>query len=190
MDDVASEAGVGKAALYRYFRDKEDLYAALVTTATKQLLRVVEEQVARGSAPETKLKELVATLIDFFDDNPYFFDLVQHVEALSFAGRKVPWARTRQAFLNRVAQILHQGVVSGDFAFRDTRLSALMLLGAIRAVVRIGDRPRPPGLATDMVEQFLHGAHSPRSGRRRVQRRRFRSRPPTSLNGRSRQTSL
>src|SRR2546425_849110 len=67
MDDVASEAGVGKGALYRYFRDKEDLYAALVTTATKQLLRVVEQQIARGSAPETKLKELVATLIDFFD---------------------------------------------------------------------------------------------------------------------------
>ena len=39
MEDVASAAGVGKGTVYRYFKDKEELYLALLARAADGITR-------------------------------------------------------------------------------------------------------------------------------------------------------
>src|SRR6202043_2112108 len=38
MEDVASEADVSKGTLYRYFRDKDEMYLALLARASRQFV--------------------------------------------------------------------------------------------------------------------------------------------------------
>jgi AcrR family transcriptional regulator len=38
MDDIAAQAEVSKGTLYRYFNDKEELFQALVTRSSEDIL--------------------------------------------------------------------------------------------------------------------------------------------------------
>ncbi len=65
--------------------------------------------------------------------------------------------------LRLVQEIFQQGHDNGELSSADPELSALMLLGGLRAVVRFGRQPRPGNLAQRIVDGFLHGAHGARS---------------------------
>ena len=52
MDDVATEAGVGKGTIYRYFEDKDELYLALLDRAGRQLDARIRERVDAAGTPQ------------------------------------------------------------------------------------------------------------------------------------------
>ena len=174
MEDVADAAEVGKGTLYRYFHDKEDLYYALIEAASRQLSTEVDRRLAHAASVVDKLEQVVAAIISFFDSQPYFFDLIQHVEALQTPGRTFPWSRTRKEFLARVTRLFEQGTTRGEFAVSDPVRCALMLLGSVRAVIRFGERPRPPRLARQIAETILFGASRIRTQPTRRAKRRSR----------------
>ena len=73
MDDLATEAEVAKGTLYRYFRDKEDLYSDLIASAAKQILQKVDEGAASASEPEPKLVAILqARRFGFSRTIPFF----------------------------------------------------------------------------------------------------------------------
>jgi AcrR family transcriptional regulator len=48
MDGIAGRLGISKAALYTYFKDKEDLFKAAYESAPRELERVIEWVVQQG----------------------------------------------------------------------------------------------------------------------------------------------
>ncbi|RXT57267.1 TetR family transcriptional regulator [Bosea sp. Tri-44] len=61
MDEVAALAGVSKPTLYRYFADKERLYAEIVAATTDNidgLLKLVAEELAASDDPREGLQRL------------------------------------------------------------------------------------------------------------------------------------
>src|SRR5437868_1750288 len=71
MDDVAAAADVGKGTLYRYFRDKEELYEGLLAHATAQFRARMHAEVDRASSARAQLEALVQAGIDYFDEHPH-----------------------------------------------------------------------------------------------------------------------
>ncbi len=160
MEDIAEAAEVGKGTLYRYFRDKEELYMALLTRAAEQMagrLRAVEAV----SGPRARLAAMVEAILDYFDEHPHLLDLIQHAEVMQGPGADLPWQRTRLENVRLLQDIFEEARKNGDFVVADPELAAWMLLGGLRPVLRWGASPRPPDLAQRIVEQFLHGAARP-----------------------------
>src|SRR5262245_59330110 len=56
MEDISTEADVGKGTLYRYFRDKEELYLALLSRAARQIQDRIHEVTARENEPVAQLE--------------------------------------------------------------------------------------------------------------------------------------
>src|SRR3989442_15293376 len=81
MDDVATEAGVGKGTIYRYFEDKDELYLALLDRAALQLHARIREAVAAARTPQRKLEALAGASLQFFEEQPHVFDLIQRADA-------------------------------------------------------------------------------------------------------------
>ena len=155
MEDIAELAEVGKGTLYRYFNDKEELYAALLDRASTQLLARLSEKSATTDEPRSRLGAIVAAIIAFFDEHPHLFDLIQRAEVLR--GPNFPWKKTRDRLLHLVMELFEEARDREDFIIRDPETAALLLLGGMRAVIRFGKRPRPRDLARRLVDAFLEG---------------------------------
>jgi TetR/AcrR family fatty acid metabolism transcriptional regulator len=158
MDDVAGEAEVSKGTVYRYFKDKEELYLALLERASHQLLARLRGCVAQAPSARAKLTALVTAILDWFDCYPHLLDLIQRAEVLRRAGTAFPWQQARDENLRMVREVFEEGNRRGEFAVRDPELATLLLLGGLRAVIRFGPTPRPPRLAEHVVQTLLDGA--------------------------------
>ncbi len=163
MEDIAAEAAVSKGTLYRYFQDKEEMYLALLARASRQLVQQLQAQVSQAEGARDRLVAIVGAVLAFFDAQPHLLDLIQRAEVLRGTGPAFPWQKVRQEGLRLVQEIFQQGHDNGELSSADPELSALMLLGGLRAVVRFGRQPRPGNLAQRIVDGFLHGAHGARS---------------------------
>jgi AcrR family transcriptional regulator len=161
MEDIASAAEVGKGTLYRYFKDKDELYTALLVRAAQELEIRLQEEVDRAEGTRCKLKAVVGTIISYFDERPHLLDLIQHAEAMQRADRMQAWYKTRETNIRLVRTLLDEARDNGEFEVEDTHLATLLLLGGLRAVLRFGERPRRPDLVQQIVDQFMHGHTRP-----------------------------
>ena len=158
MEDIAASAGVGKGTLYRYFKDKEELFLALLDRAATGLQQRLNEGLDAAAGPRARLEAMIGGILDYFDTYPYLFDLIQHAEARQHSGTLVNWQKIRVANIQRTLEILEEGRRAGLWDVPDPETPVLMLLGGLRAVLRFGSQPRPNNLAQRIVEDFLHGA--------------------------------
>jgi AcrR family transcriptional regulator len=158
MEDIAAEAEVSKGTVYRYFKDKEEMYLALLEQSSHQLVAELHARVGEAQGGRQRLIAVVDSVVTFFDAHPHLFDLIQRAELGHEQGKAFPWQEVRDKGMRIVLDIFADAKTCGEFAVRDPKNAMLMLLGGMRAVIRGGDRPRPRGLADRLVEDFLHGA--------------------------------
>jgi AcrR family transcriptional regulator len=157
MEDVALKAGVAKGTIYRYFEDKEDLYLGLILAGGERLFAEVESALAAVDDPEEKIAIYVERTIQFFREYPYFFDLVQRIEASTTTSRlEALWA-ARKKFFDLVASLTVELNATGRFVVTDPLLAALALTGMTRQVLRFYPAPWPGDLGSMIVHQFLDG---------------------------------
>ncbi len=157
MEDIAAEANVSKGTLYRYFADKEDLYFGLIATGSERLLEQFEQAVDPAFDARTNLCRIVESMIAFFDRHTYFFDLLQRVESMDTSGREFPWIKTRVLIWDFISQWIEACNPAVGETSADPHLHSLLLLGAVRASIRFGKRPRQENLAEVIVDTFLFG---------------------------------
>jgi len=158
MEDIATEAGVSKGTLYRYFHDKQEMYLALLERASHQLVVELKSGSESAETNRDRLIAVVGAIIAFFDERRHLLDLIQRAEVGQDKGGAFPWQEVRNEGMRIVRSILEDGRLSGEFHLIDPNTSMLMLLGGLRAVLRFGERPRAPDLAEQIVDGFLHGA--------------------------------
>jgi AcrR family transcriptional regulator len=166
MDDIAAEAEVSKGTLYRYFKDKEELYLALLDRCSHDLVALLRERIGAAEGARARLEAFVEALITYFDAQPHLFDLIQRAEVLRSPGQEFPWQQARDENLRLCRALFQEGARHGEFRVRDPEQGSLMLLGGLRAVIRFGTRPRPDDLAQRIVDEFLHGAAEQPSAKR------------------------
>jgi AcrR family transcriptional regulator len=158
MEDIAAEAEVGKGTLYRYFSDKDELYLALLARASRQFMARLEADVAHTEGARARLEAVVRSVIDYFDENPHLFDLIQRAEVLRGSGPEFPWHQTREDVSRLVLDLFKEGKARGEICVRDPDLTVLMLLGGLRGVIRFSKQPRSHDLARRIVDNLLEGA--------------------------------
>lgn len=158
MEDIATEAVVGKGTLYRYFKDKEELYDALLERASQDFLSRLTQAANQSDRPRQRLEAMVGAIIAFFDEQPHLSDLIQRSEVLVRPGGTFGWQKTRDEVNRQMRELFDSGEALGEFKIRDPETLVLMLLGGIRSIIRFGSLPRKKDLAQRIVTAFLEGA--------------------------------
>jgi AcrR family transcriptional regulator len=162
IDEVAAHAGVGKGSVYRQFKSKEELYAAVVIDGFTELQREIRAALAGCTSMSEQLATIVRHTVKFFWSRRQFFALLRDPKAL-------PLSQERQYRLQRnelsrlISAVLDDGVKRG--AMRpgiDTRMAAESLLGMIRGINRYGREYTTPERAVEIVTSIFLAGCAPR----------------------------
>jgi AcrR family transcriptional regulator len=155
MEDIAAEAGVGKGTLYRYFKDKDELYIKLLERASVEFTRRVHETVGRPGGTRDRLVALVRTIIAYHDEQPHILELIQRAELLRGLGADFPWQAARDDVFHLTTELFETAQARGEFVVADIETAMLLLLGGLRGIIRFGRRPRPADVAERAVDALL-----------------------------------
>lgn len=76
MSHIAEACELGKATLYYYFPNKEELYGEIIRSHTKQYYRLLTESIAEVDSPVEMVRHLVHEFVDMAYQDPDFFQLL------------------------------------------------------------------------------------------------------------------
>jgi len=118
-DHIARAAHVNKALLYYYFKDKEELYGAVLDQVFSGLSERIVEVLERDLPPREKVLAYAGAHFDYIASSPLYPRVVQR--EMMRAGRQgSPHIRRiveryLRPILARLAELLRAGMESGDF---------------------------------------------------------------------------
>ncbi|NMB63232.1 MAG: TetR/AcrR family transcriptional regulator, partial [Spirochaetes bacterium] len=81
IDEVAQRAGYNKRTLYHYFKDKEELFLAVVLDALKLFNKKLKEASDNPIEGHTKLYSMGKAFFTFFLEYPHYFNIIMTYEA-------------------------------------------------------------------------------------------------------------
>ncbi|MBI4419556.1 MAG: TetR/AcrR family transcriptional regulator [Gemmatimonadetes bacterium] len=135
LDHIAARVGVGKTALYHYFRDKE----AILYTCHREALAEVEAVLHAAGALATDgagrlrfvIREHVRVMLETLEGSPLAFETpaLSGLHAAEVIGR-------RDRYEAGVRALIEQGVSEGALRPVDAKLAAFVIFGAINWVAR------------------------------------------------------
>jgi len=85
-DEIARKAGLGKGTLYRYFKDKKDIFFSVVDRGLDRLKGNMLKEVENIENPLKRIECAIRTYLSFFEENSDFAGMLIH-EQSSFRQR-------------------------------------------------------------------------------------------------------
>lgn len=118
-DAIADTAGVNKALLYYYFRDKETLYGEVLDHAFSGMKSTVFKVLDSNLPPREKLMAYVGAYFDFIASNQIYPKLMQREMMRAREGRSEHIDRLIknyfQPIYTRLGELLKKGMAEGEF---------------------------------------------------------------------------
>ena len=156
-DEIATEAGVGKGTIYRYFRTKDELYFATLMRGFDQLSKAFPVPAPPECTPEDRIQRIAADVLKLFWNRRPFYMLLHRDEKLLLDRDRA--VRRKRADLERIVQeTIEKGVEAGAFRAVDSRVAANLFLGMVRSALAYHrDSETASTYAVQIADLFLRG---------------------------------
>jgi AcrR family transcriptional regulator len=130
MREIAEVCGVSKAALYYHFKDKEDLFVALLEDYLDDIQAVIQRQRQPGGTIRQQLGRVVTAIFEQKPEKRAIIRLAtQEMSNLSQEARAAFGTVYYDRFIGQIETMLAEGVNSGELLPMDTATATWVLLG-------------------------------------------------------------
>lgn len=134
MDEIGMAAGKGKTAIYYYFKNKEDVFKAVIEKEATELEVSLFEAIKNKINPEDKLKayfyarmRTMLSLSNFYDAmKNEVFDHLDFINKIRF--------EIDQKELALVKAIIEEGVNKNQFEVKDLEMAATSLVTILKGL--------------------------------------------------------
>jgi AcrR family transcriptional regulator len=129
LNDVATQLGFRRQAVYHYFRSKEDILYELIDRAGQAIVASATPTLESGLPPADTLAEVVRNHVRQLLRNIDIFR-IQFTELSKLAGDRADMLRRDiAAYVRRIADIIEAGQKDGTFTDVPPLTQALLILG-------------------------------------------------------------
>jgi AcrR family transcriptional regulator len=134
--DIAAQAGLSSAALYFYFRSKEEVLYQIATSALDFTIDVAATEAKSPGSPTDRLTNLVRVLTIWHTYNSQVAHVVLYQTGALTTAHLADVAAKQREVSQIVRQVITDGVQSGDFDVPDTGAAAIAVLSLCLDVAR------------------------------------------------------
>lgn len=130
MREISDALGVSKAALYYYFKDKEELFLAILKIYLDDMSSTLDRLAVEPVSSAEKIRLFVEYVLTQPAEQRAIIRLAsQEINQLSLETRKMFGGIYREKFINKLQAILQEGMDRGDFWTMPGDIAVWALLG-------------------------------------------------------------
>jgi AcrR family transcriptional regulator len=131
MREIAEAVGVSKAGLYYHFKDKEDLFLAILASNLDAIQRIVQEAHQERTTRE-RIERMVRGLFAQTPEQRAIIRLAtQEIAHVGQAARATFGHIYQEKFIGQIEAMLSDGIARGELRELDARLATWLLLGML-----------------------------------------------------------
>ena len=162
LDEVARAAHVGKGTIYRYFKDKDDLFFQVATNGIDELCTLVTQSAPQNGSFQERLLGVCRQISRFFAARRELLRMMQGQvmgQCDSMKELRQRWLSRRNNLVQAVGAVLSEGI--REQAIRsdvEPEVLASFLLGMLRTQARDMEGGTDGQDCRLLVELFLEGA--------------------------------
>jgi len=161
MDEIANQAGFGKATLYYYFSSKEEVFCAIMEKGWKPLWENLEDTIHSEDSSNNEL--FIDTLckvsnIILKDKNLYRFLFTAPKAITNMPENLQTWRVYQNRLYGSLRELLEQGISNNQFPNTDSEILFKAIGGLFHGVLFLGDEGNNQVSRNDiknLLQQFL-----------------------------------
>ncbi|WP_306224926.1 TetR/AcrR family transcriptional regulator [Bosea beijingensis] len=161
LGDLATSVGVTKAAIYHYFPNKQEIYAAIIVRTLEGLRHHVSQAMAQVAAPEEALARFMTAHADFFEDHyDGFLAMLVGYGGMENVVMLAEAQKLRDEHEQALRQIIANGIAKRAFRPVDVDVTSRAVLSMLNWMVRWfkpGKGRRAASFAQDYFDLMLGG---------------------------------
>jgi AcrR family transcriptional regulator len=161
MRQIAEAVGVSKAALYYHFKDKEELFLAILEHSLDQIATIIDAISAGQASTRQQIQALVKNILEQPAELRAFIRLAsQEMAQLSVPARRTFNRTYHERFINKIQAILQAGIERGELKPVDPSVATWALLGMMYPYfypAHSEEVPPPRQVHTQLVQIFMDG---------------------------------
>ncbi len=161
MRQISEAVGVSKAALYYYFKDKEELFLAILNSYLNDMEASIDAIRAKSGSSADQITQFVESVLRQPAEQRALTRLAsQEMGQLSAASRKKFDKLYHEKFIGKLTAILQEGMDRGEFQSLNAEIATWSLLGIMYPYfypAHSGEKPIPAGTIQEIVSIYLNG---------------------------------
>ena len=153
MDEIAIQSGFGKATLYYYFKSKEDVFSAILTSGWQKIWSDLEPIIAReDSSPRETFINVLLKIAENVRSRPGLYEFLFNVpKQVSF--ETTDWKKYQDRIYSVIMTLIEDGIKLGEFPKSKPNVLFKALGGLFMGLVLMGkDKP----VSKKDIEQLLN----------------------------------
>ena len=166
LEEIAQRAGMSKATIYIYYKNKDDLFLHVVEELYDAITSATAQEAETSKPPLQKLAGIVRNKMEFFERERDFFRIYLSEKHGLEVAPKDPHKRTiRDMYLQGVhtlAKVLQEGIDAGQIRPMESRRLAFFLQEMMSTLLVQRIQGKAKTMVEEDVEQlldlFLNGA--------------------------------
>ena len=157
MDEIANEAGFGKATLYYYFTSKEEVFCAIMEKGWKPLWEEIEgiiheQDVSAHDLFLDALSKVVKVILQ--DQNLYRFLFTAPKAITNMPENLQTWRTYQNRLYGSLKGLLEEGMIRSEFPQTDAELLFRAIGGLFHGILFLGSEDK--NVSRDDIEDLLN----------------------------------